>query len=83
MKKNEDGSVVLTKNEVKQLNTAYQTLYDLLSDMPSYMGDFMERKDHQAVVKWHCLLKGERYRKKDWFEEEEGDERSTRSYLGR
>ena len=68
MKKNEDGSVLLTKREFAELNKAYQALYDTLVDMPAYMGDFIEHTTHVAVCKWHEQLQGNKFVKEDWFE---------------
>ena len=54
MQKNEDGSVVLTKQELKQLNSAYHSLYTILDNMPAFLGDyFSNHEKYINVEKWH------------------------------
>lgn len=67
MQKNKDGSVVLTKKELKEVNKAYQSLYTILGDMPTFLGDFFdEQEDYINVEKWHCLLNGKKFDRSDW-----------------
>lgn len=67
---NEDGSVVLSKAELSSLNNAYQGLYDILSDMPSFLGDYFdEQEEYLNVEKWHCFLEGRDFNRSDYIDE--------------
>lgn len=67
MQKHEDGSITLTKQELGEVNEAYQKLYKILNRMPTFIGDYC--KDHNEylrIVKWQCQLAGEEFRREDW-----------------
>jgi len=67
MRKNEDDSVTLTKREYSELNKAYQKLFRLISDGPTFLGDYCrDRNEYLRIVKWQCWLEGEEFRRKDW-----------------
>jgi hypothetical protein len=67
MQNNEDGSVTLTKQEFAKLNKAYQALYEIIDRMPSFLGDYLERKsDYLNIEKWQCLLSRKKFNRKDY-----------------
>jgi hypothetical protein len=67
MKKHEDGSVTLTKEELSELNKAYQGLYDIINNGITYIGDYFDdQTDVMKVRKWSALLNGEKFRRSDW-----------------
>jgi len=75
MIKNEDGSVVLTKEELEELNNAYKKLYDMLSIFPASLQDYCKDNEEYANIgKWQCLLNGEEFDRSDWIGEEEEEE---------
>ncbi len=62
MIKNEDGSAVLSKEELEELNIAYQTLYAILDSMPTSISDYFENSnDYVNMMKWQCLLNDEEF----------------------
>jgi len=75
MIKNEDGSVVLSKEELEELNNAYQKLYNVLSGFPSSLQDYCEDNEEYANIgKWQCSLNGEEFDRSDWIDEEDEED---------
>ncbi len=71
MNTNEDGSMTLTKREFAELNKAYQGLFDILTDMPSYIGDFFvdDKETLIAIFRWHEQLQGNTFIKSHYIED--------------
>lgn len=70
MIKNEDGSIVLSKEELQELNIAYQSLYAVLDEMGKPIGDYFENQDDYVnIMKWQCTLNDEEFRREDWVKE--------------
>lgn len=62
MIKNDDDSIVLSKEEAQELNIAYQTLYAILDSMSdSIEGYFANQDDYINMMKWQCLLNDEEF----------------------
>lgn len=70
MQKHTDGSVTLTGKEWDALNKAYQSLYDIVNDQPSNLGDYYYDiiQIYLYVCKWQCLLEGEPFEPTDHVE---------------
>ena len=67
MQKHEDGSVTLTKQELSELNKAYQGLYDIINNGIACIGDYFDdQEDVMHIRKWSALLKGKRFNREDW-----------------
>jgi hypothetical protein len=74
MEKHKNGSVTLTKAEFQEVNEAYQKLCDILSQMPSFLGDFCDtRAEYINIVKWEHQLAGREFDPAE-FEDEDEDE---------
>lgn len=72
MLKNVDGSVTLSKDELSELNNAYQAIIKYFSAMPFSMGDMFEDDTNTAIRRWEAQLDGREYIPDD--EEDEEDE---------
>src|SRR5216683_886882 len=57
-KKKDNKATILTSREWKSLSRAYLNLYNLLSGMPSYMGDYFTGREHEFkdVERWEERL---------------------------
>jgi hypothetical protein len=67
MQKHEDGSVTLTKEELSELNKAYQALYEIANGGVSSIEDYFDdQKDVMKIRKWSAQLNGKKFRRSDW-----------------
>jgi hypothetical protein len=67
MKKNTDGSVTLSQEELEEINKAYQALYGIFSDGPSFIGDYFVSHDgYVNCMKWKHQLNGEKFDSSDY-----------------
>jgi heme oxygenase len=76
MQKNNDGSIIITKEDLEELNNAYQGLYDTLNRFPTSMQDFFEDEEYLKICKWQCLLNNEEFNASDWIDGYEEDDDS-------
>lgn len=71
MIKNPDGSVTLTKEELEELNKAYQQIVGILDGFPAFLGDyFCNEEDYINARKWDDLLDGKEFVRSNWLDEE-------------
>lgn len=71
MQKNVDGSVTLSKDELGELNNAYQSIMKYFSAMPFSMEDMFEDDTNTAIRRWGAQLAGREYIPDDEDEEED------------
>jgi hypothetical protein len=75
MIRNEDGSAVLSKEELQELNIAYQKVVDILDGMPSFLGDYCKNMDEYANIrKWEDILNGEEFIRSNWIDDDDEDD---------
>lgn len=63
---NEDGSIVLSKEELSELREAYRDLHRIFDAM---MVDYNDQPEYLNVEKWHCLLEGKHFNRSDYIDE--------------
>lgn len=75
MIKNEDGSAVLSKEEMQELHKAYQKVVDILDDQASSLQDYCKNMNEYANIrKWEDLLNGEEFVRSNWIDDEDDTE---------